>query len=258
MTVQKKQTNGFSLLWRGITDPLLWMLLLLAGLLVSITSLDSVFSALFPHLDRPVYRQDSFWMMFNAHLTLVFASSVSAAVLGVSAGIGVTRMAGKEFRPLVETCVAIGQIFPPVVVLAITVPVMGFNEKPAVITLALYGLLPILQGTIAGITSVPSGAYEVAAGLGMNTKQILLKVELPLAAPAIVSGIRTSVIINTGTATVASLVGIKTLGLPIIIGINGFNPAYVIQGACVVALLAIIIDMAFERLIQRLSVWRDE
>ncbi|SUX28632.1 Putative osmoprotectant uptake system permease protein yehW [Cedecea davisae] len=83
----------------------------------------------------------------------------------------------------------------------------------------------------------------------MSRWQMLRKVELPLAAPVILAGIRTSVIINIGTATIASTVGANTLGSPIIIGLSGFNTAYVIQGAVLVALAAIVTDRLFERLL---------
>ncbi|ATM98107.1 ABC transporter permease [Yersinia frederiksenii] len=221
------------------------------------TSLQGLFSTLFPDLDRPIYLQDTFWSLVIAHVLLVFISSVIAIFIGVSAGIAVTRPAGKEFRSVVETVVAMGQTFPPVAVLAIAVPVMGFSEKPAIIALVLYGLLPILQGSITGIESVSRDIREVAQGVGMSTRQILWRVELPLAAPVIVAGIRTSVIINIGTAAIASTVGTKTLGSPIIIGLSGFNTAYVIQGAAVVALLAIITDMIFSRWNRRLLRWRE-
>lgn len=240
-----------------LKDPLCWAVLLLAGLVFGMTSLHSVFAALFPDLDRPIYLQDTFWSLVVAHVMLVLVSSIIAVLIGVGAGIAITRPAGKEFRSVVETVVAMGQTFPPVAVLAIAVPVMGFSEKPAIIALVLYGLLPILQGTITGIESVSRGIREVAQGVGMSTRQILWRVELPLAAPVIVAGIRTSVIINIGTAAIASTVGTKTLGSPIIIGLSGFNTAYVIQGAVVVALLAIITDMIFSRWSRRLSRWRE-
>jgi len=152
--------------------------------------------------------------------------------------------------------VAVGQTFPPVAVLAIAAPLIGFGAKPALIALTLYGLLPVLQGTIAGIGSVPPAAREIAEGLGMRAGQILWRIELPLAAPVIVGGIRTSVMINLGTAAIASTVGAKTLGSPIIIGLSGFNTAYVIQGAVIVALLAVVIDLAFEQLTRYLARWR--
>ncbi len=151
-----------------------------------------------------------------------------------------------------------GQTFLPVAVLAIAVPVMGFGQQPAMIALILYGVLPILQGTLAGLASVPAGVNSVAQGMGMSSVQRLLKVELPLAAPVMLAGIRTSVIINIGTATIASTVGANTLGTPIIIGLSGFNTAYVLQGAVLVALAAVIVDRGFERLSRRLSRYRRE
>ena len=87
----------------------------------------------------------------------------------------------------------------------------------------------------------------------MTGWQRLYKVELPLAAPVILAGIRTSVIVNIGTATIASTVGANTLGTPIIIGLSGFNTAYIVQGALLVALAAIIVDRAFERLTRWIS-----
>lgn len=233
---------------RLLRDPLLWLVLLFVAMLVLMPYSEPLFARGFPQLDRPMYHQDTFWQLALAHCTLVGISSLFAVIIGLGAGIFVTRPAGKPFRSLVETLVAAGQTFPPVAVLAIAVPVMGFGEKPAIIALLLYGLLPILQGTLAGIGAVPQSAREVAEGVGMSRWQVLAKVELPLAAPVIIAGIRTSVIINIGTAAIASTVGAKTLGSPVIIGLSGFNTAYVIQGACLVALLAIVTDRLFERL----------
>jgi osmoprotectant transport system permease protein len=157
---------------------------------------------------------------------------------------------------LVETLVAIGQTVPPVAVLAIAVPLIGFGAWPALIALALYGLLPIVRATVAGLESVPQAALEAADGAGMTAAQRLWRVELPLALPVLLAGVRTSVIINIGTATIASTVGAKTLGSPIIVGLSGFNTAYVIQGALVVGLLAIVTDLAFARAGRRLERWK--
>ncbi|MCY0725607.1 ABC transporter permease subunit, partial [Klebsiella pneumoniae] len=89
------------------------------------------------------------------------------------AGVIVTRPAGREFRPLVETIAAMGQTFPPVAVLAIAVPVMGFGWQPALIALALYGILPVLQGTLAGLSSISPGVLNIAEGMGMSGWQRL-------------------------------------------------------------------------------------
>lgn len=236
-----------------LRSPLFWLIALFVALLLWLPHSAALFSALFPQLPRPVYQQESFVSLAIAHFALVGVSSAIAIVLGIGVGIAVTRPAGREFRPLAETIAAVGQTFPPVAVLAIAVPVLGFGKEPAVIALVLYGILPILQGTLAGIAAVPESVQSVAQGIGMSPWQRLINVELPLAAPVIIAGVRTSVIINIGTAAIASTVGASTLGTPIIIGLSGFNTAYVIQGAILVALAAIIVDQAFERLARWLS-----
>ncbi len=239
-----------------LRDPLPWLLAALAALVLGMPLLRPLFAAMFPALDRPLYEQDSFVALLGSHLAIVGASSALSLVVGVAAGIFVTRDAGREFRPLVETLVAIAQTIPPVAVLAIAVPLIGFGALPALIALALYGLLPIVRATIAGIESVPKGVIDVADGLGLERLQRLVRVELPLALPVLLAGVRSSVIINIGTAAVASTVGAKTLGSPIIVGLSGFNTAYVIQGALVVGLLAVVADLVFDRIGQRLGRWR--
>jgi len=149
-----------------------------------------------------------------------------------------------------------GQTFPPVAVLAVTVPALGFGTAPALIALTLYGLLPIVENTMTALDQVPFAVREAAAGSGMTAFQMLHSVELPLAAPVILAGVRTSVTINVGTAAIASTVGAKSLGLPIIIGLNSGNTAYVLQGAVLVATLAVALDLAAARLAQRVQGWK--
>lgn len=237
-----------------LKDPLLWLVLFYGALLTLMPYSGPLFHRWFPELARPLYQQESFWQLTLAHLFLVITASLLAIVIGVGSGVLVTRRAGRAFRPLIETIVAAGQTIPPVAVLAIAVPVMGFGAWPALVALLLYGLLPVLQGTLAGMDSVPASSREIAAGVGMSSWQRLWQIELALAAPVIIAGIRTSVIINIGTAAIASTVGAKSLGSPVIIGLSGFNTAYVIQGALLVALLAIVSDRLFERLQRGLSV----
>jgi osmoprotectant transport system permease protein len=241
---------------RLLRDPLVWSLGAFILLLLLMPALKPVFAALFPELDRPLYTQDSFLALALSHLGLVAASSAIAAILGVAAAIFVTRPAGAEFRGLVEALVAMGQSFPPVAVLAIAVPAIGFGAEPALIALTLYGILPVLENTLAGLGAVPARVRDAARGIGMGEARILVAVELPLAAPVIVAGIRTSTIINVGTAAIASTVGARTLGSPIIIGLDAANIAYVLQGAILVGLLAILLDLAFDRLVAWTRRWR--
>jgi len=239
--------------WR---DPLLWTALAFVALVLLMPLFKPVFAALFPRLERPLYEQDSFVDLAAWHVALVGISSIASAAIGVAAGIFVTRAAGVEFRSMVETVTAAGQSFPPVAVLAIAVPVIGFGAQPALIALTLYGLLPVVANTIAGLGAVPPAVREAALGVGMSEGDILRQVELPLAAPVIIAGIRTSTIINVGTAAIASTVGARTLGSPIIIGLDAANIAYVLQGAILVGSLAIVLDLGFDRLVGAAQSWR--
>lgn len=234
-------------------DRLLWTLALLLVLAYGLPHSQPLFAALFPELPRPVYLQEPLAELLWQHVGLVLLSSAVSVVLGSAAGLAATRRAGRAFRPMLETIAAMGQTFPPVAVLAVAVPVVGFGELPALLALSLFGLLPVLQATLAGLESVPQPVQESARAMGMGPWQQLWQVQVPLALPLWVAGVRTSVIINIGTAAIASTVGAKTLGSPIIVGLSGFNTAYVLQGAVLVGLLAVTVDMAFERLAQRVK-----
>jgi len=237
-------------------DPLVWASAALALLTLGMAQTRPLFANWFPELDRPLYEQDSFAALLGAHVLIVALSSAGATLVGVGLGVAVTRPAGRVFRPLLERVAALGQTFPPVAVLALAVPLMGFGAAPALLALALYGLLPIVQATLAGLDAVAPELREAALGSGMNPGQVLRQVELPLALPVLLAGVRSSVVINIGTAAIASTVGAKTLGSPIIIGLSGFNTAYVIQGALLVGLLAITVDLMFERLLRRAKAWQ--
>lgn len=243
--------------WAGLwRHPLPWAVAGLLALAAGLPWAKPLFAALFPALDRPLYEQDSFLALLGAHVLLVAASSAAAVLVGGAAGLFVTRPAGAAFRPLVEQVVAIAQTVPPVAVLAIAAPLIGFGDAPALIALALYGLLPVLRGMLAGLESVPADALDAATGLGLSAGQRLWQVELPLALPVLLAGVRTSVVINIGTAAIASTVGARTLGSPIIIGLSGFNTAYVLQGALLVGALAIVVDMGFASLARWAQRWR--
>jgi osmoprotectant transport system permease protein len=234
---------------------LLWASAALLALVLYLPHSQPLFSSLFPALERPVYQQEPFAELLWQHCKLVGISSLLSVLVGSLAGIFITRPAGRQFSSVVEALVAMGQTFPPVAVLAVAVPVVGFGDLPALMALALYGLLPVVQATVAGLQAVPPAVRASATGMGMSPWQCFAQVEVPLALPVWIAGIRTSVIINIGTAAIASTVGAKTLGSPIIVGLSGFNTAYVLQGAMLVGLLAVVVDMVFERLARR-AAWQ--
>ena len=238
-----------------LKDKLLLAVLALVALVLWLPHSQGLFTGLFPQLERPVYTQEPFAQLLWQHCALVGVSSFFSVVVGTAVGIWITRPMGQPFKPVVETVVSMGQTFPPVAVLALAVPAVGFGELPALIALALYGLLPVVQASVSSLQSVPAAVRQSASGIGMSAWQRLVQVEVPLALPVWLSGVRTSVIINIGTAAIASTVGAKTLGSPIIVGLSGFNTAYVLQGALLVGMLAVVTDMGFERLARRLA-WK--
>ena len=207
-----------------------------------------LFAALFPDLARPVYVQEPMAALMWQHIGLVLSSSSIAVIIATLAGMATTFKMGQAFKPMMEMLAGMGQTFPPVAVLAVAVPAVGFGELPALIALSIFGVLPVLQATLAGLASVPPSVLDSARAMGMTPRQILTEVQMPLALPLWLAGVRTSVVVNIGTAAIASTVGAKTLGLPIIIGLSGFNTAYVLQGAMMVGLLAIAADLAFDAL----------
>ncbi|PDT46816.1 ABC transporter [Sinorhizobium fredii] len=200
-----------------------------------------------------VYNRGSLFWLTLLHLRTVLAATIAATVVAVSLAILVTREAGAEFLPLSRSLVNIGQTFPPVAVLALAVPIFGFGEKPTLIALFLYGLLPIFENAMTGLTTLPPAVIEAARGAGMTERQRLVQIELPLALPVILTGIRLSVVISLATATIGSTVAAKTLGEVIIAGLQSNNLAFVLQGGLIVAALAVLIHDALQALERALA-----
>lgn len=203
-----------------------------------------------------IYNQASLLSLTLSHLKIVSIATVAATMLAVLLAILVTREIGAEFLPLSRSLVNIGQTFPPVAVLALAVPAVGFGEKPTLIALFLYGLLPIFENTLTGLTTLPPAIMEAARGVGMTGWQRLFKVELPLALPVILGGIRLSVVISLATATIGSTVAAKTLGEVIIAGLLSNNLSFVLQGGLIVGVLAVLIYDALSA-IERLAARRN-
>lgn len=192
-----------------------------------------------------VYTQTSILALTLSHLGIVALATLLATLVAVGFAILVTRPFGEEFLPLSRAVANIGQTFPPVAVLALSVPMLGFGTGPTVVALFLYGLLPIFENAMTGLTGLPPSVREAARGTGMTGWQRLVRVELPLAFPVILAGIRLSVVISLSTATIGSTVAARTLGEVIIAGLVSGNTAFVLQGGVIVGTLAVLIHDGF-------------
>ena len=226
------------------------------GLLLAFLVVPQRFAPLFAPLTSggasPIYDQGSLGMLALAHLATVLTACLASAVVAVALGILVTRAGGAEFLPRSRAVVSFGQTFPPVAVLALAVPLVGFGVKPTLIALFLYGLLPIFENTVVGLRTCPAAVLEAASGMGMSAGQRLVAVELPLAMPLILEGIRISLVINIGTATLGSTVAAKGLGEVIIAGLLSNNTAFVLQGGLATGLMAVLLYDAVAALERRI------
>lgn len=228
-------------------------LALLLAFLVAPSSFAPLFAPLTQNGAPPIYTQSSLLALTGSHLATVFLAGFASTLVAVGLGIFVTRPAGAEFLPLSRAIVNIGQTFPPVAVLALAVPAVGFGAAPTLIALFLYGLLPIFENTLSGLGEVPGDVVDAARGMGMSERQRLLQVELPLALPVILEGVRLSLVINLGTATIGSTVAAKGLGEVIIAGLLSNNTAFVLQGGLVVGAVAVLLYDGMRLLEQRLA-----
>ena len=198
-------------------------------------------------------RQDVLLETTWEHLQISLLSLVIAIVIAVPLGLILTR-----YRRIAEPVIgasAVMQTIPSLAVLAFLIPFIGIGKTPAIIALTAYGLLPILRNTYIGIKEVNPALKEAATGMGMNSFKMLTKVELPLATPVIMAGIRTSMVLIVGTTTIAALIGAGGLGELILLGIDrGADINLILLGAIPAALLAIILDLilrGFEKISKR-------
>jgi osmoprotectant transport system permease protein len=178
------------------------------------------------------------------HVWLTLVSLVLALVLALPVAILLYR-----FPPLAKPVLyftGVLQTIPSIALLALMIPLFGIGTVPAVVALFLYALLPILRNTIVGLDTVDPQLKKVARSLGMSAWQRLRFVELPLAVPGILTGIRTAAVINVGTATLAAFIGAGGLGEFIVTGLALNNTALILQGAIPAAIMAIAIELLFE------------
>lgn len=180
------------------------------------------------------------------HIQISFIALFFAIIIAIPLGIYLTNK--KKIAETVIGISAVLQTIPSLALLGLLIPLFGIGKVPAIIALVVYALLPILRNTYTGIKEVDPSLKEAALAMGMNTPKRLLKVELPLALPVIMAGIRTAMVLIVGTATLAALIGAGGLGDIILLGIDRNNTALIILGAVPAAILALIFDVLLKKL----------
>lgn len=182
------------------------------------------------------------------HLKLVGISAALSIATAVPLGIMITRPKFKKFDWIVMNFANIGQTVPSLAILALVMSYFGLGWQTAVFALWFNSLLPILRNTVAGIENINPLIIDAGRGMGMTSKQIFFKLEFPNAMYAIMAGIRTSAVINVGTAALAFLIGGGGLGDLIFTGISLYDTGIMLSGAVPVIMLAILLDFLLGRL----------
>lgn len=186
-------------------------------------------------------RSDLIIDSFMQHIFLSFVALFIAIIISVPLGMFVSK-----HRSLAEPIIgvtAVLQTIPSLALFGFLVPIIGIGSKTALVALVIYALLPIVRNVYTGITSVDQSIIEAGSGMGMTPNQVLFKIELPIALPFIMAGIRTATVLTVGIATLATFVGAGGLGDIIYRGLQSYNNTLVFAGAVPVALLAILFDV---------------
>lgn len=196
---------------------------------------------------------DEVLQQLGEHVVLSGASVLAAVLVAVPAGVYLTRV--PRLAEPVMNVAGVFQTLPGVALLALMIPVLGVGTPPALAALILYGLLPILRNTYIGMRSVNPDLIEAAHGMGMTPFQVLFRVQLPLAAPVVMSGIRTATVLIIAWATLAAYVGAGGLGDLILTGFATVSAGHIIAGGLPVTILALLADTGLSRLERGLTPW---
>ncbi len=184
-----------------------------------------------------------------------FYISLAAVLLGilVAVPLGILLTRTPKIAGFVIGTVGVVQTFPSLAILAFFIPILGVGKIPAIAALFFYSMLPILRNTFTGVKDVNKSLLEAGNGMGMSSWQRVLHVELPLATPVIMAGIRVSTVYLIGWATLASFIGAGGLGDYIFNGLNLYRPDLILAGAIPVTLMALLTDLLFGFLENRLT-----
>jgi osmoprotectant transport system permease protein len=180
--------------------------------------------------------------LLSQHMIISVAATVLTCAVGIPLGIALTRGSTRRYSKPIITIAGFGQAAPAIGLIALGAVLFGIGQVGAVVALTVYGALPIVANTVTGLDGVDSRLVEAGRGMGMSGTATLLRVELPLALPVIIAGVRTALVLIVGTAALASFTGAGGLGQLITTGIKLQQTVTLIVGAVLVAALALFID----------------
>lgn len=228
------QRQAFFTLKRFATPIVVVVVLGLLLLWVSSLQLDSI--------EQRTLNWDYIIARTREHLGLAIVASALVAVLAIPTGIALSRTKSKTIRGIVLGIANIGQATPAVGVIILLAIVWQTGYTTALVALVVYSFLPVLRNTMVGLQQVDESVRESAKGMGMTPNQVLLRIELPLAVPVILAGLRTSLVFCVGVATIATFINAGGLGDMIVNGLKLQRYPVLIVGAVLVACIALLID----------------
>lgn len=197
---------------------------------------------LVPDADPVLYPARSLPQLMAEQIFVVAVASVFALLVGGTLGALALSRIGRPFREIIVSVGSLAQTVPSVAIMALAVPLTGYGAEPVVIALVLYSILPIMLNVITGIEGVSPDAYDAATGMGMAPTQRFLSVQLPLALPVIMGGVKNMLVINVSAATMGAVVAAGGLGQPILAGFHDYNDAFILEGALPAITLALLLD----------------
>ena len=195
-----------------------------------------------------LFQERGSWFLglVGAHIALALSAIIMASAIGLALGILISEKEG--LAPAVLGVCNVLYTIPSISLLGILIPFTGIGDRTAVIALTIYGVMPMVRNTYAGIKGVDADILEAARGMGSTKAQLLLRIKLPLAAGVIMAGVRNMVVMVIAVTGIASFVGAGGLGVAIYRGITIYNPAMTAAGSLLIALLALVSDLLLGRL----------
>lgn len=197
-----------------------------------------------------VDRADFFLKLTGQHIRISATAISIAIILGLTIGILISRR--KKLATTVIGVINVAYTIPSISMLGFLIPLTGIGDKTAIIALSIYGLLPMVRNTYTGITNIEPAILEAAKGMGSTGWQMLTRIQLPLALPVIVAGIRSMVVMTIALSGISSFIGAGGLGVAIYRGITTNSTKMTVAGSILIALLAILADTMIAFLERRL------